>query len=103
MPKQSDGFFAASKMKHYHTKPSVHCSSFASKPETVVLAVLYVHACTLATDCSYGITHYYVIATDHVYAKSAELVHMKKSRSLARLADSLLCPVMGQSSYWAYC
>ena len=57
----------------------------------------------VTTECSYGITqcHYYVIATDHVYAKSAELVHMK-SRSLARLADSLLCSVMSQLSLMIY-
>ena len=47
--------------------------------------------CLSLLECNYDITCRYVIAADHVYAKSAELVHMKKSsNSLARLADSLL-------------
>ena len=47
---------------------------------------------------SYGITRYYIIAMDHVYAQSAELVHkeVKKPR------PGQLCSVMSQSRYGAY-
>ena len=35
---------------------------------------------TTRMQCSCGITRYYVIATDHVCAKSAELVHIEVKR-----------------------
>ena len=53
-------------------------------------------------DGIYAPTHYYVLATNHMYAKSAELVHTKKPRLVAMLADSLLCSVMSQLSFGTY-
>ena len=44
------------------------------------------------------ITRYYIVEADHTYAKSAELVHTKKSS----LADSLVCSVTSQLSYRTY-
>ena len=68
------------------------CALLANKPEhaeTVLLNSGVVHAyhsyrsrVTTRMQCSCGITCYYVIATNHVCAKSAELVQTK-SRSLA--------------------
>ena len=45
--------------------------------------------------CNYGITHYYVIATEHVCAKSAELVHteVKKLEGLCSVVSRVVGPI----------
>ena len=78
-------------------RPSVCCTSFASRPETVLLACISYRS-GVTTRIRYGITR---CNGPRIYL--AEVVHTKKSRSLARLADSLLCSVMSQSSYRTYC
>ena len=68
---------------------------FVNKPEhaeTVLLNAMHAYA-LLATasyrstrmQCSCGITCYYVIATDHVCAKSAELVHIEVKKLTERV------------------
>ena len=71
--------------------------TFANKPEhaeTVLLnssVVCYACKCscrsrvTTRIQCSCGITRYYVIATNHVCAKSAELVHIEVKKLTERV------------------
>ena len=91
-------------MKHSHAKPSACCTSFASKADTVllqaVLCMLCIHMHQLQSSSTHKnvvIWHYMLlcIATHHMYAQSAELVY--QSRSLARLADSLLAMFSDES------
>ena len=58
--------------------------AFANKPEHVETVCMHMHSSnsyrarvTTRMQCSCGITRYYVITTDHVCAKSAELVHIE--------------------------
>ena len=89
--------------QHKALSAMAHCTSFASRLETVLwrpCIILYTSWRSRVTTrmCT---TCYYLIATNHEYAKSAELVHAKKSQSRS-LADSL-GSVMCQSSYLTFC
>ena len=80
-------------MKHYCAKPSAHCTNFASRPEHMeqvllqlvlcILVYIYRNLCSMhVVTTRMCITRYYVIATDHVYAESAELVPTKSQEAL---------------------